>query len=156
MTDTQTNVPIQRGDDISKPWYRRPTPVVSLVVILAALVGLGLYFLVWNDDDPSTVNILSIERVDEAGEPLDTEMLGEVKGFTDPEAFLWLEPTNGRAPEPALATRELVGNRDVQLGPDQRRRSAARMVVEDRHHRGTAARFHARVGLDRLYVAATR
>ncbi len=90
-------------DPAEKAWYQQPVTWVVGAIVLAALIGLLLFVLLRDDNGPSTVNIVTIERLDEVGDPVETEMLGAVRATVNPESFLWLAPVNGRAPEPALA-----------------------------------------------------
>ena len=90
--------------DGAVPWYKTPTALVIMGIIAAAIIGLVLYLLLKGDDESRPVNSVVVERVDEQGEPINAELVGEVVGQPGDEAeFLWLEPAGGRGPETARA-----------------------------------------------------
>jgi uncharacterized surface protein with fasciclin (FAS1) repeats len=88
-----------------KPWYRRRGPQVALGLGLLTLLGLGGFLLYQSleDDAPRTVSVLRFDRTDVDGNPIERDVIGTVIGQTgDEEQFLWLNPANVPATEPAL------------------------------------------------------
>ncbi len=108
--------PDGEDDAADTPWYKKPiTWIIAAVVV--ALVALGLILaLSAGDDDPSS-SLVTIDRVDDAGSPLETEMIGIVRATSNPESFRWLTPADGNAPEPALSRANSSGTVTFRWGP---------------------------------------
>ncbi len=104
-----------------KPWYRRPGPLAAVLIGVLLLFGIGGFVLyqVLDEDDPSTVSILRIDRVDQQGNPMSREIEATVVGAAGAENdFLWLIPPNATAPLPAVtATSGSAGRAEFQWGP---------------------------------------
>ncbi len=103
----------------SKPWYKRPGPIAAIMGAIV-LLGAGAFALVQllDDEGPSTVNILRIDRVDEQGNPLARSITAQVTGQSGEEiSFLWLKPANSFAPGPATAEPDGSGRAEFQWGP---------------------------------------
>lgn len=81
------------------PWYKKPGPVLALLLVLAAIGGLiaWLVFGGGNDDEPATpeTSRLTIEARDAAGAALDRGFLINVTGPAGSESsYTWLRPAD--------------------------------------------------------------
>ncbi len=99
----------------STPWYKRPITWIIAVVLLIAIV-LGLVLAFSGGDSDSDYATVTIERVDDAGDALATEMLGSIRAPINPEAYRWVSPSAG-APGDAAATSSDSGTVTFRWGP---------------------------------------
>jgi uncharacterized surface protein with fasciclin (FAS1) repeats len=123
--DPTTQMPVtaagtgDAGAEEAKPWYKRPGPLAAaglggvLILLLLGFLASGLF----DEDDPSTVTILRIQRTDDQGNVIDKEITATVTGQDgSATSFLWLRPSNARAPEAAVAGTG-GGRAEFQWGP---------------------------------------
>ena len=85
-----------------RPWYKSPAGIIGIIVVIAALLGLGAW-LIWggDDDEPEPgVATLELTALDPSGATLDRGFTATVVGPADsPTAFEWILPTAGTGEE---------------------------------------------------------
>jgi uncharacterized surface protein with fasciclin (FAS1) repeats len=95
------------GPEPDDPWYKRPGPLLALLVVLVALGGLIAWLVLGGDDDETPVaapgsSLLVIEVTDETGSPLDTGFIVAVTGPAGSESdYTWIRPATAVAGEAA-------------------------------------------------------
>jgi uncharacterized surface protein with fasciclin (FAS1) repeats len=106
----------------STPWYKKPGPLLALLVVLLAVGGVVAWLFLSSDEaDPVASpesSLLVLEVTDETGAPLDTGFIVGVNGPADSQFdYTWLQPVSAVAGEVAGAGTGTSGRVEFEWQP---------------------------------------